>query len=72
VRNDPRGVTLPEDVARREANRVDNERQRAWKQRRWPWSAARAAMRVRGEEGPFESECLGADVEAGEDEEEGK
>jgi hypothetical protein len=29
VRSDPRGVTLPEDVARREANRAVNERQLA-------------------------------------------
>jgi hypothetical protein len=55
VHSDPWGVTLPEDVVRREANRADNERQRARKQRRQLRSAAQASMRAHGEETPSES-----------------
>jgi hypothetical protein len=46
----PVGVTLPEDVARREAKRADNGRQCAWKWRRWLRHAARAVVRAQGEE----------------------
>jgi hypothetical protein len=56
VRSDPRGVTLPKDVARQEANRVDNKRRQAWNQRRRHRSVARMAVRARGEEAPSESE----------------
>jgi hypothetical protein len=57
------GVTLPEHVARWEANRADNERQCVRKQRRQLRSAARAAARARGEETPSESWSSGADEE---------
>jgi hypothetical protein len=45
----PRWVTLPEDVARQEANCVHNEWLRAWRQRRWAWNATRAVAMERGE-----------------------
>jgi hypothetical protein len=64
------GVTLPEDVARREANHANNERQRVRKQRRRLRSVARAAVRARGEETPSESGSSRADEV--EDEEEGE
>jgi hypothetical protein len=44
----PRGVTVPKDVATREANRINNERLWAWKQRKWAWSAAWVATRASG------------------------
>jgi hypothetical protein len=69
----PWGVTLPEDVVRREANGADNERRQAWKQRRWFRSAARMAVRARGEETPSKTESLGDDDEEEDvDEEEGE
>jgi hypothetical protein len=71
VHSDPQGVTLPEDVARREANHAKNKRQCAWKQRMWLRSASQAATRAQGEETPFELESSGADKED-EDEEEGE
>jgi hypothetical protein len=68
-----RGVTLPEDVVRREANCAKNERRQAQKQRRWLRSAALMAARARGEETPFEPESLGDDdVEEDRDKEEGE
>jgi hypothetical protein len=36
----PVGVTLPEDAARQEANRLHREWLHVWRQRRWAWSAA--------------------------------
>jgi hypothetical protein len=70
--NAPRGVTLPKDVVRWEANCANNERQRARKQRRQLWSATRVTARMRGEETPSEPESSGDfDVED-EDNEEGE
>jgi hypothetical protein len=67
-----RGVTLPKDVARWEANHSDNERQHARKQRNRR-SAIQTVVRMRGEETPFEPESLGDDNEKeDEDKEEGK
>jgi hypothetical protein len=69
----PRGVTLHEDVARREANRADNERKQAWRQRRWLWSAARGVVRARGKETPSKPESSrDGDEEEDEHEEEGE
>jgi hypothetical protein len=69
----PHGVTLHEDVARREANRADNERKQAWRQRRWLWSAARGAVRARGKETPSKPESSrDGDEEEDEHEEEGE
>jgi hypothetical protein len=69
----PRGVTLPEDVARWVANHADNERQQVRKQRSRLRNATRMAVRVRGEETPSEPESLGDDnQEEDEDEEEGE
>jgi hypothetical protein len=67
-------VTLPKDVVRQEANRANNERQHAWRQRRRLWSAARAATRARGEEEtPSKPESSrDDDEEEDEDEEEGE
>jgi hypothetical protein len=71
--NAPRGVTLPEDAARWETNRAENERQQAQRQRRRLWSATRAATRAWGEETPSEPESSGDDdEEEDEDEEEGE
>jgi hypothetical protein len=73
VRSDPRGggVTLPEDAARWEANRADNERQRVRKQRRQLRSSARAVVRARRLGGTlFELGSSRANEEEGEDEEE--
>jgi hypothetical protein len=66
------GVTLPENVARRKANRANNERQCTRQQRRRPRSTAWVAVRVRGEETLSESRSSGADGEEGEDEEVGE
>jgi hypothetical protein len=52
----PRGVTLREDVVRREANHAYNERWQARKHRRRLRSAARMAVRARGKETPSEPE----------------
>jgi hypothetical protein len=69
----PRGVTLPEDVARWVANHADNERQQVRKQRSRLRNATCMAVRVRGEETPSEPESLGDDnQEEEEDEEEGE
>jgi hypothetical protein len=65
-----RGVTLPEDAARQEANRADNERRHARKQRRWLRSAAQAATRAWVEETPSESETSGDDEEEVDDDDE--
>jgi hypothetical protein len=66
------GVTLPEDVARWEANHSDNERRHAQKQRKRR-SAIQTVVRVRGEETPSEPESSGDDNEKeDEDKEEGK
>jgi hypothetical protein len=71
--NVPRGVTLPEDVARQEANRANNEWLWARRQRRPAWSTTRVAMRARGEKTPSELESLGGgDEEEDKDEEEGE
>jgi hypothetical protein len=61
----PVGVILPEDSARQEANRANNERWHARKQRRLLRSAARATVRAWGEETPSESKSS-ADEEEGE------
>jgi hypothetical protein len=72
VRSTMRRVTLPKDVARREANCANNEWQQAQRQRRWARSAGGAAVRARGEETPSEPESSGdGDEEEDEDEEEG-
>jgi hypothetical protein len=70
----PQGVTLPEDVVRHEANRVDNERQEARRHRTWLRSAAQTPARAwGGGETPSESESSGDDdVEEDEDKEEGE
>jgi hypothetical protein len=65
----PTGVTLPEDVARREANHVHNEWLRVRRQRRWDWSVAWAAVRAWGEDTPFKPESSRGDDE---NEEEGE
>jgi hypothetical protein len=76
ARSAPRGVTLPKDVARHEANRVNNERQQARRHRTWLRSAARTPARACGGgegETPSESESSGDDdVEEDEDKEEGE
>jgi hypothetical protein len=69
------GVTLPKDVARREANHVYIERLRARWQMRWDWSTAQVAARAwgGGEETPSEPESSrGDDEEEDEDREEGE
>jgi hypothetical protein len=43
-----RGITLPKDTVRREANRTHNERLWVWRQGRRAWSAARAVATARG------------------------
>jgi hypothetical protein len=69
----PKGVTLPEDVVRQEANIVYSEQLQARRQRRWDWSAAWAAVRLRGQETPSEPESSGGDnEEEDEGEEEGE
>jgi hypothetical protein len=63
--NAPRGITLPEDVARREVNRPDKERQLR--------SAAQMAVRARGEETLSEPESSrDDDEEEDKDDEDGK
>jgi hypothetical protein len=47
-----RGVTLPEDAVRQEANHANNEHQQARRQRRPVQSAARAATRAGGRKLP--------------------
>jgi U3 small nucleolar RNA-associated protein 14 len=71
VHNDPHGVTLLEDVVRREANRAMNERHRTWKQRRLR-STARAATEAHGEGTPSESESSGDSVEDEDEDGEGE
>jgi hypothetical protein len=73
ARSTPRGFTLHEDVAWREANRANNERQQAQKQRRRLRIATRMATRARGEETLFKPESSGDDDdEEDKDEEEGE
>jgi hypothetical protein len=60
---------MPEDVARQETNRADNERQHAWNQRRRVRRTSQAVVRAQGEETLSELGSLGADEEEGEDEE---
>jgi hypothetical protein len=72
VHSDPWGVKLPEDMARREANRAEKERQCAQKQSKLLKGVARAIAKVRGREGgggetPFELESS-EDDEKDEDE----
>jgi hypothetical protein len=59
MHSDLRGVTLPMDSVRREANCAENERRHEQKQRRWLRSATRAAMRAWGEEIPSKSKSSG-------------
>jgi hypothetical protein len=59
----PRGVILPEDATRWEANRVYSEQLWTWRQRRWVWSAARVVPRVRWEDTSSEPESSGGDIE---------
>jgi hypothetical protein len=67
------GVTLHEDVVRKEANHDNNKWLWARRQRSWAWSTARAATRERGEESPFEAKpSQGGDKEEDEDEEMGE
>jgi hypothetical protein len=69
----PVGVTLLEDVARREASCADNERQQVPRQRRRLWSASWVAARAHREETPSEPESSGDDdEEEDEHEEEGE
>jgi hypothetical protein len=63
----PAGVTLPEDVARREANHAHNEWLWVRRPRRWDWSVAWAAVRARGEDTPFEPESSRGDDETEEE-----
>jgi hypothetical protein len=53
VRSDLRGVNLPEDVARLEANLANNEKRWARKQGRQLRSAAQTAVRAWEEETPL-------------------
>jgi hypothetical protein len=46
VRSDPWGITLPEDVARQEANCAENERRRARKQKERLKGVAQAAAKA--------------------------
>jgi hypothetical protein len=69
VCSEPRGVTMPKDVARQETNRADNERHHAWNQRRRVRSTSQAVARAQGEETLSKLGSLGADEEEGEDEE---
>jgi hypothetical protein len=72
ARSAPRGVTLPKDAVRWEANHTHNEWLLVQRQRRQAWSATRAAARVRGVDTPSDLESLGGDdEEEDEDEEEG-
>jgi hypothetical protein len=64
--SEPRGVKLPKDVARREANRAHNRWMRAWKVRKEAQSATHRAAIVWGEGTPTESKP------SDEEEEEGK
>jgi hypothetical protein len=67
------GVTLPNDAARGEGNRANNELQRARRERRWVWSAALATVWARREETSSEPKSLGdGDDEEDEGEEEGE
>jgi hypothetical protein len=50
------GVTIPEDAAKREANRACDKKLWEWKQRRQAWSTAQMAVRVRVEDTPSEPE----------------
>jgi hypothetical protein len=63
LHSDPRGVTLPEDVVKREANRTKNERQYARKQEEWRKGAAWAAAKMQGEESSSKSESSGDNEE---------
>jgi hypothetical protein len=72
MHSNPRGFTLLEDVARQEANRAMNERQRVQKQRRRHSSVAWTAAEARGEETPFESESSGDDGEEEDKDREGE
>jgi hypothetical protein len=62
----PWGVTLLEEVLTREANRAENERLHALRQRWWLLSAVWAW----GEESPSESGSLGDEDEAEDESEE--
>jgi hypothetical protein len=66
------GVTLHEDVVRKEANHANNKWLWARRQRSWAWSTARAAMRERGEESPFEAKPSRGGDKEDEDEEMGE
>jgi hypothetical protein len=66
ARSVPRGVNLPEDVVKREANRAHNEKMWARKQKGQAWSATRRAARERGEDIPTEPGSSGEEEEEGE------
>jgi hypothetical protein len=63
TRSAPRGIALPKDVGRREANDVYSERLWAQRQRRREWSVAQVVKRARGEDTPSEPEFSGGDDE---------
>jgi hypothetical protein len=59
MNSDPQGVTVVEDVVRREVNRAKNERQHAWEQKVWLKGVAQATTKAQGEETPSELESSG-------------
>jgi hypothetical protein len=61
------GVTVPEDVARWETNRVHTEWLRAWRQRRRDLSTARVVARAWGQDTDSEPESSGGDDEEGDE-----
>jgi hypothetical protein len=57
----PVGVTIPEDVVRRESNYAYSERLKVRRQRRHAWITARSAVMAQGEDTPSEPESSGED-----------
>jgi hypothetical protein len=66
----PRGVTLPEDAVRWEANRTHSECLWERRQRRRAWTTIRPVARAQGVDTPFEPESSGGDDEEEDEDEE--